>query len=330
MELDIPRFAIRCDNETVVAAARNAESPVQLCEALMRAYPQGYKRCSVLAWAFIADPNAPLPQNSDSELVFKDQRLWQGCFVNALENAPLSMYTWTHPLLNEVMLRVLPRSTVQEKKLKRALARRESLRSTKKRKMEDERAERERDDAGGMQIFVKSLNGNTHTLYFNSSDTIAGFKEKVARRTGIAPDQQRIIYSGYQLEDAHLFSYYKICNNSTVHLMLRIRGGMMHLSSGRIDYVSRAMPHDAWQEDGVTPVQYIVRYRTGPVTTELLTLYAHPQIRAGRISDVAAAECDPNFFVRKSAAELKEIAPAMTPVLSTLALARLLEALMRH
>jgi len=329
MELDIPRLLIRCDNELVATAVRNVETLGQLREALVRAHPQGYKHCNVMAWDYIADPNALLPQNSDSELVFKDMRLWQGRFVNVLENAPASRDAWTHPLLNDIVLRVLPRSTVQEKTLKRALMRRDSLRSAKIRKTEEERAQRERDDVG-MQIFVKGLNGQTTTLHFNSSDTISSFKEKVARRTGIPPDQQRLIHSGLQLEDGRLFSHYKITKETTLHLILRLRGGMMHLSSGRIDYVSSAMPHDRWHEDGVTPVQYIVRYRTGATTTELLTLYAHPQTRAGRISDMVAAECDPGFFASKSAAELKDMAPTMTSVLSTPAMIRLLDALQRE
>eukprot|EP01091_Cochliopodium_minus_P004572 TRINITY_DN14464_c0_g1_i1.p1 TRINITY_DN14464_c0_g1~~TRINITY_DN14464_c0_g1_i1.p1 ORF type:complete len:128 (-),score=43.38 TRINITY_DN14464_c0_g1_i1:1-339(-) len=77
-----------------------------------------------------------------------------------------------------------------------------------------------------LQLFVKSINGKTRTVEVNTTDTIRQIKEQIRDKEGINPDEQRLIYAGKNLDDDKTVSDYNLSADATLHLVLRVRGGM--------------------------------------------------------------------------------------------------------
>lgn len=79
--------------------------------------------------------------------------------------------------------------------------------------------------SGSLQIFVKSINGKTRTLTVRPTDTIGHIKQQIQEKEGIAPEEQRLIFAGKNLEDTKTVAEYNLTADSTLHLVLRVRGG---------------------------------------------------------------------------------------------------------
>lgn len=78
---------------------------------------------------------------------------------------------------------------------------------------------------GARQVFIKTLTGKTFTLNVDPETTVDDLKTMIMYKEGLPPDQQRLVFAGKQMEDGRTLAEYKIVCESTIHLILRLRGG---------------------------------------------------------------------------------------------------------
>lgn len=80
-------------------------------------------------------------------------------------------------------------------------------------------------------IYVKSLTGRSIYIEITHQMSIEELKMIIQEKDGIPAEQQRFIFAGNNLEDLMLVGRYNISKDSTLHLVLRLRGGMHHITS---------------------------------------------------------------------------------------------------
>lgn len=75
-------------------------------------------------------------------------------------------------------------------------------------------------------LFVKTLTGKTIVLEVEPCDTISTIMDKIHDKEGISPDQQRLIFAGELLQIHRTLISYNIQHESTIQLILRLRGSI--------------------------------------------------------------------------------------------------------
>ena len=126
-----------------------------------------------------------------------------------------------------------------------------------------------------MQIFLKTLTGRTMTLNVEANDTIEEVKRRITEKEGIPVGEQRLIFGGKNLESERTIADYNIQKESTIHLILRLRGGMQVFVK---TLTGRTMTIDVEATDSITSIKEKITNKEGIPATEQRLIFGGKQL----------------------------------------------------
>jgi hypothetical protein len=152
------------------------------------------------------------------------------------------------------------------------------------------------DDEPKMDLYIQTLQGKRLKIVVEPSSTIEEVKQKIYYEEGVPVNQQGLIFANKPLEDDMTLSDYNIQKESTIYMVLRLRGGMYHHTSGRSDYNSSCYSSGAQANETIQTINVSFEGKNG---IENKSLRVSSLCSLKEIKKVIKMECDEQYFEKK-------------------------------
>lgn len=157
-------------------------------------------------------------------------------------------------------------------------------------------------------VFLKSLSGSVISIDVYENMLVIDLKRHIMKIEGIPVEQQRLICLGKNLVDDWVLSdKYKHC---MVHIILGLRGGMHHYSSGRSDYCSVKPPVTQLEKNMLKVITFSIIKSIDIVdglVCKQLTLYIHPDCPISMIGKIIGLEYCPEYLDNLTKQQISDI-----------------------
>jgi hypothetical protein len=104
-------------------------------------------------------------------------------------------------------------------------------------------------------ITAVTMTGRQLKLTICPMNKIVDIKKEIYKQDGLPLDQQRLAFKGNTMKDDKYVHEYGMDETSRVQLVLRLRGGMFHESSSRMDYIS--IENKYVMDKGLSMIRYM-------------------------------------------------------------------------
>lgn len=163
------------------------------------------------------------------------------------------------------------------------------------------------ESTGEEPLHLKTLTGKSLTIRMDLAKTAMDLKKAIYEKEKIDISTQRLISTGgFLVDDAPLLSQ-NVTAESTIHIVIRLRGGMHMLQNGHIDYCSIKAPRGGGYDRGVCGVEKQIRYIDANGEIKNLQMIMHPNATTSTVKTMIQIETDPEYFSKLSIEQFENI-----------------------